>query len=110
MSVSNDNLDDRLVLFERDLERLGITQGTDALRALEKKGLFPPRRRLGVRQICWLRSQVMEHLNNLPLATDRPLPGRAKAAATVSAKGIKLGRPTNAERAARAAAKAKAKS
>jgi predicted DNA-binding transcriptional regulator AlpA len=101
--MSDDNDEKVMLLSLADLERMGITQGSDALRELEKKGLFPQRRRFGVRQICWLSNEIYPHLKNLPKATDKPVPGRAQAAATMAASGRKLGRPTNAERAAREA-------
>jgi Prophage CP4-57 regulatory protein (AlpA) len=106
--VMSDNAEaqsDELVFFKQLNPEHQIPFGSDYLRGLEKRGEFPLRRRIGLRRVAWLKSEILAYKANLQTAQSKPV---SRKVSPPWAPKKKMGRPTNAERAARAAARAAA--
>lgn len=57
------------LLFVEDVERLtGLNNLT--LWRMEKEGLFPMRRKMGKRRVCWLESDIAAWVDSLPRADE----------------------------------------
>jgi Prophage CP4-57 regulatory protein (AlpA) len=104
----SDNVEDKneeLVFFKQLEPEYNIPFGSDALREQERRGEFPPRRRIGGRAVAWIKSEIVAYLANLPTAQEKPV---RKNRPPWAPPPKKLGRPTRAMIAAREAAKAAA--
>jgi len=54
----------KFLLFPKVKEKVGLCRST--LWRLEKKGLFPQRRRIGVSRIAWVESEIDEWIKDRP--------------------------------------------
>lgn len=97
-----DQARDVFIDYKQMRERYGVLPGPDALRVQERRGEFPPRRRIGGRKVAWLRSEVDAWAANVPTAEEKRVARKAARPAWAP----KLGRPTKAMVAAREAARA----
>ena len=86
--------------YEQIKATYNVALGPDALRAAERRGEFPPRRRLGARRVVWVLSELEAWAQNVPTAEERKITRRAVRPPWAP----KLGRPTKAMIAAREAA------
>ncbi len=54
----------KFLLFPKVKEKVGLSRST--LWRLEKKGLFPQRRKIGINRIAWVESEIDEWINDRP--------------------------------------------
>ena len=58
------------VLSYDDLQKLGIRYSAEHLRRLERAGLFPKRRELSPKRICWRLLDIEAWLASRPVGLD----------------------------------------
>lgn len=63
-------MDNDKILREPDVTQIVKCSGA-SLRRMEKKGLFPKRRRIGIRAVGWLESEVFDFVRTRGSTTDK---------------------------------------
>jgi prophage regulatory protein len=66
MHISNT----KLLLFRKDLERLGLNYSNSTMLRWEAAGKFPKRVRVGAQSVAWLASEIHQHIEMLAAARE----------------------------------------